>query len=485
VTITYEYSNIVAIICLSLLTIATVFLFFSNWKNAFSPYLILVLLFTGTAYGVEQGRQGSELLSILYTRGNGIFYLSLMNIFLILLFILTFAISRTEQKTKSPINFPNIFISILCAFIIIYYMYGMAQSLDLGNIISQYGAINIINMLLLIKILSWSINKQNQLDKFLKIFLYPTVLMGIYGLIRYVLFGGDPANAYKVDEGRNVNITFFDNGQSVLFSVVFAYYYMKGKISKLTPRMFQYLIMAICLANIILSYRRNAWFGLSFVVLWLFFISNFRRKIMILSISVILLLAVSTVYSVRFNPEKNIHKKAGILSDVTSSSGEFDLSKGRFSELYFAVKKASVSPLIGLGPWGINSPRITARDYDFVHSSIAHIYIKLGIVGVFLYVSIFMSYIIGWLKRRKQPWHSLKNKILADAVFCGFLCEIPDLFFGSPIIIYRHCQILAILLAIPFLCRNIDKHNTVNHERDYAKDTYTNSLHSVAKCKEI
>jgi O-antigen ligase len=136
------------------------------------------------------------------------------------------------------------------------------------------------------------------------------------------------------------------------------------------------------------------------------------------------------------------------------------LKTGRFAELYVSILAASKSPILGLGPWGENSELrdpTRERTSTFTHSSYVHMFVKAGLVGLILWVVMLLRYVIWWVRRRRADWNDPRHRAIAEAFFCGFLFWIPDSVFGTPIIIYRHFQILAMLLAIPIIAHVIDK----------------------------
>jgi len=321
--------------------------------------------------------------------------------------------------------------------------------------LSRYGMINLFNLFLLYLIMKWWIYDEKQLDNFIKVFIYATSFMALYGLFRWGLFGGDPANFYLNVGGQSVRITYFDGGQGLLFGVFFVILYNTTRLGRVSGsvKWFYYFLMVASLLNMLLSFRRTVWLGLLFVFIWIFLTSKASRKILIAGLGSLVLIIGAGVYQQRFDDS---HK--GLDSDLTDKSGKLDLEHGRFSEIARALKVANQHVITGLGPWGINSPRVTSwKVNDFVHSSIIHTYIKTGAIGGLLYLSLYIGYIVWWLKARKRRWHNEYYRSLGDAFFCGFLMEIPDIVFGTPLIIFRHTQILAIMLSMPFLCYKIDR----------------------------
>lgn len=460
-SITYEYSPIFTAAFLAAMALMTVFAMLIKPRLLLIPYLVMLLMFTGTLYGTGALYGAHSADSTVYSRGMGVLLFPLVNIFLYVLFVAVFIRRRISSKNNHPPAMLDTTLLLIVAIIFIYYLYGLTADIPLPNIVSQYGLINIVNLYALYLMMRWWIFDDRQLDLFIKVFVYVTSFMALYGIVRWGLFGGDPANYYLNYSGQASRLTYFDNGQGVLFSILFVILYNKAKLSldRGLKQWFYYFMMGLCLVNIMLSFRRSLWLGLGFVFLWIFTTSNVGRKIAVLGIALIALAIGSVIYKERFDTSYQSRWATGITSDVTTKSGNIDLKEGRFSELYYAAMLVTNQHvLLGLGPWGINSPRITPlKEHDFVHSSVVHVYIKTGLVGVAIYLTMLISYVVWWLRVRRRKWKNHYYRSLGDAFFCGFLAEIPDILFGTPLTIFRHSQILAILFSLPYVCFRLDR----------------------------
>lgn len=449
---TYEYSGIITGGVLALLVLTSMVLTLIKPKRIVLLYVVVLLLFTGTLYGTV-GK-----MSTIYTRGLGYLPISLINIYLIVLFLiaLTFITKSTIIGKRDPII---IHLLILVGLFWVYGLQSIIGPLTINNLLSDYGLFNFTNLLLFYLVLKWSINDEASLDSFEKVFFGACILMSLYGITRYVAFGGDPANYYSNFEAKNVKITYFDYGQSVLFSITLVYLYLRFQYLRIF-RLTEVAIAIVCVANIVLSFRRNAWLGLGLVLLWLLLTADFKRKIVMMISACLLFGAGMLVAHQRFTPEFRSLKQSSLLEDIIDRKGNIAIESGRFGELYSAVLVANRFPIFGLGPWGTNKEfkrQEIERLGTFVHSSFVHMYIKMGMIGLALYVLLLLNYVFWWLRRRFTEWNNTHNKIIAESFFCGFLFWIPDAFLGTPIIIYRHLQILALLLAIPVIAFGVDR----------------------------
>ncbi len=453
-SITYEYSLIFTTAFLAAMVLMTLFAMLIRPRFLLIPYLAMLMVFTGTMYGTED----ADLT--MYSRGMGVLSFSLVNIFLYLLFVAIFIRCKSRSRNNQRHGVQDVALLLMATMIFIYDLYGLVTGVALSNIVSSYGLIGVINLYALYLMTKWWIFDDRQLDLFIKMFIYVTSFMALYGILRWGLFGGDPANYYLNFGGQATRLTYFDSGQGVFFSVLFVILYNRTRLilDHGLKRWFYYFMMALCLANIMLSFRRSLWFGLGLVFLWIFVTANVGRKFIVLGIAVIALAVGSVIYKERFDRSYDSRWATGITSDITTKSGEIDLKEGRFSELYAALRVANQYALLGLGPWGMNSPRVTpSKEHDFVHSTVIHVYIKTGLVGLVIYLGMLISYVAWWLRIRQRKWKSQYYRSLGDAFFCGFLVELPDILFGTPLTIFRHSQIIAIIFAVPYACLRLDR----------------------------
>lgn len=459
-SITYEYSSIFTAAFLVAMALMTLFAMLIRPRFLLFPYLVMLLLFTGTLYGTKD----ADLT--IYTRGMGVLSFPLVNIFLYLLFVAVFIRCKSRSRNNLRHGMLDVSLLLMATMIFIYGLYGLATGVPLSNIVSSYGLIGVINLYALYMMTKWWIFDDRQMELFLKVFIYVMSFMALYGVVRWGLFGGDPANYYMNYGGQASRVTYFDSGQGVLFGILFVLLYNRSRLSldRGLKRWFYHLMMGLCLANILLSFRRSLWLGLGLAFLWIFATANVGRKFIVLSIALMALAAGSVIYKERFDKSYDSRWATGITSDITTKTGKIDLKEGRFSEFYAALRVANQYALLGLGPWGINSPRVTpSKEHDFVHSSIIHVYIKTGLVGVAIYLGMLISYVTWWLRVRRRKWVNNYYRSLGDAFFCGFLMELPDILFGTPLTIFRHSQIIAIIFSVPYVCYRLDR---ILQERD-------------------
>jgi hypothetical protein len=415
-------------------------------------------LFTGTSYGLDES---IGAVKTLYNRGVGSLGVTFLYIYLTSLFALGFMYVTKKHLagSKDPVL---VALLITVCFVGVYGIVGMTGTITFKNALLGGSLFNNISgLLLLYLILKWTISSGPDLLTFKRMFFSLCTVMAIYGLVRFAAFGGDPANVYENHAGSTVRLTFFDIGQSTLFCITIAYIYLRDKyLSELSC--IDIIVGLLCAANIILSFRREAWVGIFLVFLWFFLTSGIKRKV-ILAVALCLgLLVVIGTYQYRFASKGTGERGPAAYADLIDVKGNLSIAKSaRFGPLYKEfIFVANVSPLLGLGPWAYNKELenpFSDIKITFGHCSYLHMFIKTGWIGVALWAGMLLIYVVWWLKRRQSNWNDLRNKALAESFFCGFIFWIPDSIIACPIMVYRHLQILAMLLAIPFIAHILDK----------------------------
>ena len=446
--INYEYSNIVTTLALggvfaySLISLA-------RPQHQYRAYLILLMMFTGTFYGLSEAASFT-----IYTRGAGVLGSPIINFYLLVIFVymLLMPVGSTTARTKDPIMMPAL---IMCGYILIYISYGLLSGLSLKNILSPFGAVNVIYMFVFYYILKASFRDSKDIYLFMRIFLTVATFMALYGLVRMLFFGGDPANYYSNVQKLEAKLTYFDIMQSATFCVAGAYVFLNLRSNKLAKKNKSILLLSLYFLNIAFSFRRTAWIGTMLVLSSITMSVKGRWRVASVILIVVMTLILAVVYQARFAGKVG-QQQTTLTSDITNKEG-LSIKEGRFAELYYAVVTVGDNYVVGLGPWGTNKPRISAyRDVDLVHSSFVHMYIKLGLIGLGLYILLIVRYANWWLKVRKKKWSNERLRTVAEAFVLGLLFELPDIAFGTPLITFRHTQFLALFMAIPVICWRIN-----------------------------
>jgi O-antigen ligase len=331
-----------------------------------------------------------------------------------------------------------------------FIVYGLSTGITFSKVFSGAGLINIFNMYLFMLIFLKIISTTDKLNKLTDCIIFWVLTRGVFGLVRWGFFGGDPANVYANQQNINVRITFFDINDNLIAMLgvfISAWILMYGKPGLSNLRKFFYLLTIIIgLAVILLSYRRTAWGGLVLAVLWFVWQQPWRRRIQVgFFASLIGLLALPVVISERF-------AKHGLLVDITSSTGKISTKIGRFTELNQAWRYISESPFTGVMPWGGLG---TAGSHEYVHSGIIHLWLKGGVFALIFFCLILWGYYSFTKKARKEI--PAQERYLLEAGFAGLLFILPSFMFGTTVAEFRSCLLIGFVLALPYLVYSLKK----------------------------
>ena len=414
-------------------------------------YLSLYLYFPNSGWGIAHGIKVFNL----YDRGSGVFPLPIMNIMLYLLYIAT-AFLGYEQKNIYQFFSLRYYFWAFNALFFIFSLYGISTGIPLKDIFSSTGLINVLNLYLFIILLLKVISTPEKLNQLTNIILFVTVTRGLWGLLRWAFMGGDPANVYANVQKIAVRVTFFDINDNLIATMgVFlaAWFLVYKKNQPLWRKLFYIMTIVIGLAIVLLSYRRTAWIGLVLAGFWFVWQQPWRRRIQVGFITGLIgMLTLPVLIGDRFAQIRGTNK-SGLLYDITTSKGGIDATGGRFSELNYAWRFISESPLTGVMPWGGIG---AGKSHDFVHSGLIHLWLKGGFFAFILFTLILWSYFIFTKKVRKEL--STAERGLAEAAFAGLLFSLPNILFGTPFIETRTSILLGFIFALPYIVYGLNKH---------------------------
>ena len=284
-------------------------------------------------------------------------------------------------------------------------------------------------------------------------------LRGIFGLIRWAAFGGDPANVYENVERLGVHLTFFDICDSMVAAVVLFYCMRKLTSAWSTLSAAQRLGLALLAllecAVILLSYRRTAWGGLLLVMIWLFICFPPRVRTFGWLIFPALLLIVGSVAAARLG---KLTAGRGVFESFFYDlipKNSFGTESYRLLELKLALETFYDNPIFGVGAWGrfsgshlIGWHRGEAA-FSFVHSSIVHLLFKTGLVGMTLVIvtlGLFIRFLV-----RSRGMLAERERWLFDSCIAGLVFFIPDFLLGTPIPQFRTMMLYGLLIGLPYV----------------------------------
>ncbi len=429
--------------------------------------LALIFFFSSSSFGLRRYDELVAFLGGVFARGAEKYAISYVNILLILTamsIMFQKIINKNEDKDNISCNLYKYF-WIFNALFFIYMLWGITLGININNILSMTGVINITNMGILIFIIHRMFRTEKDFEQLKMYFLYSMLLRGVWAIARFIFFGGDPRNPYS-DFRHKVflNVSIFDIGDGLIqcIALFYALFILLNKGDRILPKkeaLFYWMIVFVGLFNIVFSYRRTGWFGLLIAFVWL--MPNLRSEKRIAAGFIAIILGVTIFTGIAANRFTTAKKGSeGIFTDIKGKSGDITFKTGRFIELKMAWETAKNNILFGVGPWG--KYKVTKKGWnissEFVHSSFIFMLLKMGVIGCLVFGLIFAAFVRFWLTQRKRlPMHV---RGFAEASFAGFLFFIPTILFGNPIVEYRPMALLGFCLAIPYIVCYLNKGRT-------------------------
>lgn len=297
-----------------------------------------------------------------------------------------------------------------------------------------------------------------ELSKFLVIV---GLCRALFGLGRWALGGGDPANVYSNYGGASFNLTFFDISDSLtcwLALSIAAVALASRRHAEIgwTWCTTYWTTVTVCALCIVLSYRRTAWAGA--LLAGAFLLLQIPRKPRIwASLGVVPCGVAAIAYAAmtRLSQTKGLHSAsiAGFFHDLLGSPVGGDTM--RTLELRLVINDFLNNIVLGIGAWG----RFAGHQMidwqsgpaggTFVHSGVLHIALKSGLLGLSLTAGLITAFWLHW--RDYRPALSAGAAPLAVAGVSGALFMVPDFLVGTPVPQVRTTQMLALALSLPYV----------------------------------
>jgi hypothetical protein len=418
-------------------------------KLAFYPLLGVLLFFTDTHWGLKDAGAPN-----VYSRGVGQLHFSLLNIYL---WGLALVLAVTYMFRDGPRQRCNLY-KYLFAFNVFFAGHILAAVLldvPLFDALSYRGVLNVLNMSVMIYIMLHLFDNEHDLRRLIDIFAVCALARGIFGVVRFLFFGGDPANVYATVEKLDVTLTFFDVNDSLI--AVIAGFYSAWRLSfdwkliRIGERVFYAIVCSVELFVVVFSYRRTNLGGLALAAAFFVILQpGLRRLWYAVGAAVVTVPAVIVILLYRL--EKVGSKSVGLESlfhDLFSKRGEG--SVGRFAELEMAFDTIRDHWLLGAGTWAQYDGRgldFHGGVYDFVHSGVVHIWLKTGLVGLFIVMGMAGAYAVFVNANRFAVRPDLRG--FYEAGFAGVLFMIPDYLMGTPVIEFRTMLLTGFAIAVPY-----------------------------------
>lgn len=419
------------------------------------PYLACIFYFPNASWGLID--QGSD--SSFYNRGTGTFYFSAINLLLFGLALQAVAARAWASPLKVETNLGKpafFFWLILLGNIVLGYFLDEVRWFE---IVGYSGLVNVANFMLAFYVLSSCLRDSRDLDRLINVMLFCAVTRGLWGALRFVALGGDPANFYANFQKIDVTLTFFDiNDSFVAILALFIAAWRLVTVPKLAKlwRLFYCAVIALELFIVVFSYRRTAWGGLALAAILFAFCQPKKLRYSLL-VGFLALGLPALIYKTMQRSGQSMQGASlleRLVPDV-ARGGEISFTTGRFAELYAAFLSFKESPFFGLGAWGrYDGSRFSELawhrgDFGWMHSGLLHIALKSGLIGAAISIWVFVA-LIRFIQRTKagMPPEQLG---LMMAGLAGVLFMLPNWLIGTPVIEYRTMQLMAFSFALPYL----------------------------------
>ena len=421
-------------------------------------YVGLILFIPNTlALGVKKGFNYLDF----YGAGTGVMLRPLISLYLLLLFFIALFAFRNDKLPLRRCH-PLFFMMFLSVYYLVYAFYGTISNIPLSDILQGNSAIFVVDLTLLFYILLKFGSEEREFSRFTRFIIICVFTREVYGLIRFLFFGGDFSNVYSNVEKIHVRLTFQDINDSLLACLTgfyCAWELMYNRIRmRLVGRVFYVFVVGMSVFTIMFSYRRSAWIGLCLAAGYFVLKQPLRRQIL----AGIVVTAVATImFGFMMTSRLGQYEKSRsslLLYDITDRSGQITMKSGRFTEVARGLETISHNVMSGVGPWGsiealsgIEGWSVTdsLSNRDYMHGGLLQVWLKLGFPGFALFFLALVTFIVFCLKRSRELMPEKRGWL--EAGFAGMLFMIPTLCIGTPVIEYRTMQLMALCLALPYI----------------------------------
>lgn len=422
------------------------------------PYLAILILFTSTTYGVID----NEISGTIYGRGTGKTFFGFVNIYLYWLGCVVL-FDYLWNRREPPIAAMRHFLFLFSILFIAHIPVGLYLDKPFFLIIDRVGVLNIFNMTVLVYVMLRAFRGQKAVNELIWLFMLAVLVRCLFGLVRFLFLGGDPANYYANMQQIGVKLTFFDINDSMLACMA-AFLAAWRLIDRnmdigVYKKLFYWVVMIAGLLVILLSFRRTAWLGLA--ASGLVFIYWHRRRLNFFKLVPFVasaLVAMLIFWTERFQIGSSGSLLASLFPDIADRGG-VSFQSGRFFELSLAIDAILKNPIFGVGSWGEYSSSQRAEvafhggQFFYMHSGFLHVWLKTGLIGLVLFAGAMLASVYAAIK--SQPiLQSPELRSVAGIGLIGLVMSMPNMLFGTPIIEYRTMQLLGFALVLPYLAYN-------------------------------
>lgn len=264
--------------------------------------------------------------------------------------------------------------------------------------------------------------------------------IGLIALLMY--YNGKPLEINTLVSGaKSVNVfigTFTDQNLSAVYlSISFhvALFYLKVSKTKY-EKVLAYISLILCPICIFLTASRGGMIGFCCSIVFYMIISlkYFYKKLIIIIPSTILIFMIGMSIDINFmdmNISTNLFNK---MEQVVTASGEFRV-RGNLAKAAFKMGNDNFLLGVGRGNYPLNSSKYFEDmglgnenpEYKdkIPHNTILGIYSELGIIGLILYIFVFLYLLYLILKNLKYKDYIEYQLIIVSMYLCIFIESIP------------------------------------------------------------
>ena len=182
--------------------------------------MLLLLAFLGVLFFFGQTTYGQlDSSRVIYSRGTGQLFFSFVvwGMWALALGAMVWGAFSGRAMHPTNLRVPAVALVVLFAG---HLGVGLLLEVPVDQMLGGTGLINFMHLLVMTFILLKLLQEERDLQLLTNFMVWSVVGRGIFGLVRWVAFGGDPANVYANFEHIAVRVSFFDICDSLLAAVV-------------------------------------------------------------------------------------------------------------------------------------------------------------------------------------------------------------------------------------------------------------------------
>jgi hypothetical protein len=424
------------------------------------PYLALYFWVNSTTYGSVAVFATSGV----YVRGSGVMYFPLLFWYVAGAWCCARVAASFQGQHAPPCNLRPWFWG-WCLLLCAHAAAGLFAGVKLIDSLAVSGFSNVVWMAPLISLMLLTFRTRAQATELAHFIVLAGLARALFGLGRWVAFGGDPNNVYANMNEIHIKLTFFDINDSLVCTLAFVvaavslFQADKQRRPAGLWRLAYWAALGATVLCVVLSYRRSAWIGLVLASLIIMMRFPLKRRMQLAVFGAPVVGAGLLYVAVRrLGQTKGAgHGLSSLFYDLESH--RLGAQSERVLELKLALADFLSKPFTGIGTWGryTGYQLISWQDGPdgglFLHSGVLHIALKAGLPGLVLLGGTIGALVV--TARRALRALPPEHLPLATAGVAGLAFMLPDLLVGTPIPQVRTTQMLAICFALPYVAMSV------------------------------